>query len=277
VKIALQFYGHLRTFQDCFPSIKKFILDRYDCDVFIHTWDTLEHNTKTWHQSADKKKSKASVDKKVISHIQQLYKPKKLKIDSQDFIDEAGFLGLDGPESGISKSGIKYMLYSQLAANELRKEYEQEHNISYDYVIVTRPDIKLLDEFDISKYQHEFTFATNTSIHFVFAVTPHVSNNKFFTLGTMDIFYFSSPNIINIASNCYHHFDKFYKQYPEQVFPNGAGCPELSFHEYLVRNGVVPRFYRTPICIKRHNEAHDIIYAAPLQTIATQKILTFVH
>ena len=50
MKIAVQFFGHLRTFMDCYNSINENLLNRYDADVFFYTWDRLDHNTKTWHQ-----------------------------------------------------------------------------------------------------------------------------------------------------------------------------------------------------------------------------------
>ena len=47
LKIAICFFGHLRSFKRCAPALKRCFLDKYDCDLFIHTWDMLNHNTKT--------------------------------------------------------------------------------------------------------------------------------------------------------------------------------------------------------------------------------------
>ena len=38
LKIAVQLFGHFRTFEKCAQALKENLLDRYDCDVFIHTW-----------------------------------------------------------------------------------------------------------------------------------------------------------------------------------------------------------------------------------------------
>jgi len=81
LKIAVQFFGHMRTFEKCAPSLKKYFLRYYDCDVFIHTWSTLDHDTKTWHKH---KKSGHSIDQSQFENkIQSLYSPKKIKIEDQ--------------------------------------------------------------------------------------------------------------------------------------------------------------------------------------------------
>ena len=49
LKIAVCFFGHLRTFEKCAPKLRENMLNKYNCDIFMHTWDKLNHNTLTWH------------------------------------------------------------------------------------------------------------------------------------------------------------------------------------------------------------------------------------
>lgn len=51
MKIAICFFGHLRTFKRCAPHLKRNLLDQYDCDLFMHTWSTLNHQTITHHEN----------------------------------------------------------------------------------------------------------------------------------------------------------------------------------------------------------------------------------
>ena len=51
MKIAVCFFGHLRTFKRCAPYIKLNLLEHYDCDLFMHTWSDYNHQTKTWHEN----------------------------------------------------------------------------------------------------------------------------------------------------------------------------------------------------------------------------------
>ena len=79
LKIAIQVFGHMRTFEKCAPSLKKYFLRYYDCDIFIHTWSTLDHDTQTWHKH---RKSGHSIDQSQFENkIQPLYSPKKIKIE----------------------------------------------------------------------------------------------------------------------------------------------------------------------------------------------------
>ena len=82
MKIAVQIFGHLRTFKECFPFLKKNLLDKYDCDVFMHTWDTIDHSTKTWHNNfmPNTNDNVELIKEDLIS----LYKIKKLKIEHQN-------------------------------------------------------------------------------------------------------------------------------------------------------------------------------------------------
>ena len=63
MKIAVCFFGHLRTFKECAKHIKHNLLDKYDCDLFMHTWSTYNHHTKTHHENRD---IKGDVSKNII-------------------------------------------------------------------------------------------------------------------------------------------------------------------------------------------------------------------
>jgi hypothetical protein len=41
MKIAVQLFGHLRTYKKCFPALKKHLLSKYDCDIFIHSFSPV--------------------------------------------------------------------------------------------------------------------------------------------------------------------------------------------------------------------------------------------
>ncbi len=44
MKLALCLSGHLRTFDQVFQNLKENVLDRYNPDVFLHTWtDSFGH------------------------------------------------------------------------------------------------------------------------------------------------------------------------------------------------------------------------------------------
>ena len=56
IKLALCFSGDTRTYNNCFDSIKNNLLNKFDCDVFISSYE---------------------VNDEITNNILNLYKPKK--------------------------------------------------------------------------------------------------------------------------------------------------------------------------------------------------------
>ncbi|MBX0749070.1 hypothetical protein I7W34_03975 [Campylobacter jejuni] len=62
-KLAIHFFGFIRTFRDTYDNFKLNILDvnsqDYEIDIFIHTWDkynsvdTSKEQFNVWHQEID--------------------------------------------------------------------------------------------------------------------------------------------------------------------------------------------------------------------------------
>ncbi|EGM0197936.1 hypothetical protein ILY93_000627 [Campylobacter jejuni] len=62
-KLAIHFFGFIRTFRDTYDNFKLNILDvnsqDYEIDIFIHTWDkynsvdTSKEQFNLWHQEID--------------------------------------------------------------------------------------------------------------------------------------------------------------------------------------------------------------------------------
>ena len=157
----------------CFESIKNFILNKFDVDVFIHSWSS-------------------PYDEKVST----LYKPKKILIEKQinfetnlddyslsyiDLHDEIGDLKyMNEKPSDYLKNFIfrtKSRWYSQLKSLELMKDFKIENNINYEIVIQSRLDL-------ILKYQ-DFESLDSKYINLVDA--PHQNKNQLF-----DIFFVSN-------------------------------------------------------------------------------------
>lgn len=256
LKIAVQIYGHLRTYTQCAPYLKKHVLDRYDADVFIHTWDETEHTTKSWYDDSVRDNPLA-VNDEVLAQVESLYHPRKLKVEPQGFLSETEFFGTH-PKIQISLLGMKYMLYSQHQANLLRQEYEQETGVQYDYVLVVRPDIMPLIDLDFESFQDEFEFANNASIHLIHNSEIKLKDRKYFNYPLVgDCFYFARPDTINKITSAFVDFDVFYKKI-KMIFPVGVENAEVGFFENLTQKGVLPRQYQFYFAIKRKEDKNDI-------------------
>lgn len=139
MKCALIVFGHMRTYERCFPSLKQNLIDIYNPDVFIHTWDEKEAGTVSWHTRHMKKRGFRDGE---LADICRLYGAKKMDVGHQERPEE----DKTTPGNGISVVGQRYMVDSMKYACDLKSEYEKENNIKYDVVIKIRPDVKLINK-----------------------------------------------------------------------------------------------------------------------------------
>jgi len=137
LKVAICISGHLRTFESNFQSLKDNILNKYDCDIFVHTWDLMG----SAHRFTDNKLHLVDANK-YLEKIQLLYKPKKIIIEPfryfelTETVQRGNIPGRDG-------AGTVSMFYKIEACNTLKKEYEQEKGMTYDCVIRFRSDLNI--------------------------------------------------------------------------------------------------------------------------------------
>jgi hypothetical protein len=264
LKVAVQLYGHLRTYMSCVDYLKRNVLEHYDCDVFMHTWDKLEHSNKSWYEDRVRTDPLAVTDE-AVKGLHKLYAPTKLKIETQDAIpalQEEGHFGTHGTIQ-ISLRGMKSMLYSQYQANKLRLEHEQETGAKYDYVVVLRPDILPLAPLEIEVFEKDFAFYAKTSIHLLHNSLIKLKEARFFNYPLLfDCFFIARPQTMTTITGCYEQFDRYFKDFPK-TFPEGVENPESAIVEYMLENGVVPRQQRFYYAIKRKNDSDDIVLAPP--------------
>lgn len=147
MKIAVLLFGHVRSYQYCSRYLKKFVLNRYHADVFMHTWDLSDSQTLTW-DNRERKISKITPEE--LLKIKKIYLPKGFCIENQH-IEEDKILKskIDGKKASLQ--GMRHAFLSLERANDLRKRYEKEKGIKYDLILVTRPDIAIYKEIPIEK------------------------------------------------------------------------------------------------------------------------------
>ncbi|EAJ0169325.1 hypothetical protein P3136_001829, partial [Campylobacter jejuni] len=133
-KLAIHFFGFMRTFRDTYSNFKLNILDinsqDYEIDIFIHTWDkynstdTSKECFDLWHKNIDyyptmNEKQITSQDQRDII---DLYQPKKILIEKLE-------KGVYGHPITLNK------------VSNLRTTYEKEKGFKYDAFLYTRCDI----------------------------------------------------------------------------------------------------------------------------------------
>ncbi len=193
MKIAVQLFGHLRTYKQCYQSLFQNLLNHYDCDVFIHTWETMDHNTQTWHTYRACETGQSA--EKLRREITQIYQPKAVEIEKQIVKDEGVIVAND---KEISLFGMKCMMHSMERANKLREEYQQANNVHYDYVLCVRPDIMLLNPINFEDLADD---DDGKCLYTAGFYKKKKRLNDFKYIGASDVLFFAKPDVISSVLN----------------------------------------------------------------------------
>ena len=134
MKIAVCISGQPRNYEQGYLELKKWFLDKYDCDVYIHTWkDTI---MEAGHKYV--KERTYEFTEEDYNRILELYQPidyhfqKPIPFDTTD---------IKGPTIGYRLNSTLSASYSIYAAYQLVKK----SGIDYDLVIRTRFDLEFTD------------------------------------------------------------------------------------------------------------------------------------
>ena len=218
-KVALCLSGQFRTFDECFPFIQENLIecnqDNFQIDLFGYFTSDEE-------------------------------------IDLSPYPFTKVVIGEDSPLPNLNYHRNKYSIsapvvenvYHQLfkmkKSNELRKSYEAEHNIEYDYIARLRSDFKYLTEVDFSILRPDTVFIPYEHDHF----------------GLNDRFAIGSRNVMDIYLN---RFDFWIEPHPE--IPNYTTHVESNLKILMEINNInidrIPFSY----CLSRADGDADIIIA----------------
>lgn len=193
-KVALCISGHLRTFESNYRTVKQHILDKFNCDVFIHTWDTLG----VAHRAGDSNLHITDTHK-MNNLIHQLYNPKKIVIEKTKHFPITPLMQQRSSENR-DLAGIMSMFYKVEECNKLRKTYQEETGAQYDFVIRFRGDLWLEESIPLDYKTH--------SNHVYLPVYGNFG-------GACDQIAFGSPSVMDKYSTLHSNVEKYLR----------AGCP----------------------------------------------------
>ncbi len=201
MKFALCLSGNLRTFNDVFQHMKTTILDHLDCDVFIHTWDSIGSQSEKNGGDIEYNK-KAIKSTKYLQFLRDTYKPKKILIEpdkSHTFIGMTNHINVPEDQKIFVVKHLGYhvsMFYSIFMSNQIRKQYENSSGIKYDRIIRCRPDIRFGTVFNENMF--------NDPNKLYLPIIGTYCNN-----GLNDQVAIGSNNVIDVYSNLYNNIVKY--------------------------------------------------------------------
>lgn len=138
-RVALCLSGHLRTYEKTHQSVRNQLLNKYNCDVFISTWENLGNKK---YAVNDLSPEGEIVDTEIIKKI---YNPVSIIMDDADTESTSNKLKKEYEGkllgNGDKMSQLMVMLYKIWDVNRLKKEHELKNKFKYDVVIRSRFDV----------------------------------------------------------------------------------------------------------------------------------------
>lgn len=222
--IAVQLFGHVRTFdkvsKSFFKNLVNPILDAdYNVDIFIHTWDELDscENRDFYPKDMEKAGKKLTQQQKEL--INTTYQPKGILIEPQ--------LTLSTEEKRRSdKQDVlrrKNVAHSFCGVNRLRQKYEKEHNVNYDLVITTRPDIEFIEPFtniyQFKNKQENWGYYKNIDNCFFSSYITKVRSVTAYEdlIAGIDLLLFASDKVMNEIIKWEDDFNSYIEYKPEMA------------------------------------------------------------
>lgn len=158
------------SFLKSYDFLKKNIIDKYDADVYIHTWaDGLEHK----------------------ENLEKIYNPTSL------IFEKKSTFGLQDVNTHNQKIWMtKSRWYSYMKSIELKIATEKETGINYDFVLATRFDNVVVTPFDFSSYKDDIFYSAEWD-------WPHNET------GFLDYWFLSSTNVMDKFHRLYESIDEY--------------------------------------------------------------------
>jgi hypothetical protein len=216
MKVAILISGQPRNYHKGYLLLKKAYLDRYDCDVFINTWEGSTFQATQFF--SDRPPNEYELEDEWESRIWSLYKPKSRRVSKPIVFDNKNIVD---PVWRQPLQNTKSMFYSIRGAYDLAEEYVRPNK--YDCYIRTRFDLQYeestldLESLDLSKL-HVWKWDTD----------PRVRHHGYY-----DVFAIGNHDVMGIYSNVFPKID-WYLNYDEDYQRFLEGDSKLR-NEYLLR------------------------------------------
>ncbi len=165
MKVALLFSGQPRFVEETYPFIKQNVIDNYDVDVFSFLWEV--DSDKPYKYGGDGNWKNQRISDEAINTFVDLYKPKRLetkgsmnfkhsKLPFEESVKRYFPGSINDPKepdfrNRMVNNSLSYF-YSLCEANRIKKEYEYENDMMYDWVIRCRTDSQIHTKIEFEKY-----------------------------------------------------------------------------------------------------------------------------
>lgn len=228
MKAALCLSGHFRTFDRCFSSLEKNIINVLNPDIFIYT------SVKMGYANNFRSDNNNLVNSTIFEYLEKiyaLYKPVKILINDDNdsfFINEANIYAPHLRNEPKHPGHMASMYFKIKSCNNLKINYELENNFKYDLVIRCRPDLMFTNSFEI-----------DTLNHLDKLIVPNCHNYN----GINDQFAYSNSTNMDTYSSVYDYLPEYFSKrgefFPEKVMVSFIKKSNLSIKHSNINYNIV--------------------------------------
>lgn len=216
MKIAILLSGQPRNYSNGYEELKKSYLDRYDCDVYLHTWKGGNFEATQFFN--DRPKQVYKYNESYLNNIEQIFKPAKHKFEEPIVFDDKNIVD---PLWRQPLQNSKSMWYSISETYDLIED-------EYDFYVRSRFDIRYenstldLEKLDPNKL-HIWNWDTDVRVK---------------ERGYYDVFAIGNKTNMGIYSSVYSKIDWYLNydiNYPKFLSGGWPGQDSGLRNEYLLR------------------------------------------
>lgn len=210
MKVAIVLTGHMRCWKQVYPNFKQRLVERYDPDIFIETWEDEAYWDPHSQHGIVKDAPKVNFD-----DLRNTYRPIAMRFDSYEKY-QTSFEERAKQYSNFYHvpKNIISMLFKLGRGILMLEDYMFLTGKTYDLVIRMRPDLVFNEPL------------------------PQFDPNKFYTLGyrnhmgqgTSDMIQVGNFFTISLFSKLLHHLPQIYRE-------TGLLCPHVVSEHFIKRLG----------------------------------------
>lgn len=210
MKVAIVLTGHMRCWKQVYPNFKQRLVERYDPDIFIETWEDEAYWDPHSQHGIVKDAPKVNFD-----DLRNTYRPIAMRFDSYEKY-QTSFEERSKQYSNFYHvpKNIISMLFKLGRGILMLEDYMFLTGKTYDLVIRMRPDLVFNEPL------------------------PQFDPNKFYTLGyrnhmgqgTSDMIQVGNFFTISLFSKLLHHLPQVYRE-------TGLLCPHVVSEHFIKRLG----------------------------------------
>lgn len=222
MKVAICFYGYLRSFKQTSQSIFDHLIAPYDCDVYMYH-PNLFYAAKSYDPAFSQEQPEHATFEHLSSAFKHHLKSAVLFENNHKlFIDKVEQTGIPKDNFIGQLTWRSYGLFDNIrTVLNLRRSYESLNGIKYDAVMLARPDLQIhekvnLEAVDLSKVSYGPAHE---------APTYHMPDRKF-----GDHTMISRPENIDAFITLYDRVEEYCNQ--DKLIPNNEGLMSYHLHKH---------------------------------------------